>query len=70
MAANVNADGCSGEQVVDLTCPCDSDWKNHGEYINCIGHASEVQIETGLIIRTKKDDIISTRAKGGCGKKK
>jgi len=68
--ANVDVDGCSGEQLVDLDCQCDSDWKNHGQYVSCVAHAAEDQLEVGLITQAEKDAIVSARSKSGCGKKK
>jgi hypothetical protein len=67
---NVDRDGCSGDQIVDLACPCDSDWKNHGKYVSCVAHTAEEQLEAGLITQAEKAAIVSVRAKSGCGKKK
>ena len=69
----MNADGCSGEQLVDLDCQCYTEpaWKNHGQYVSCAAHAAEDQLAAGLITpEAEKDDIVSARAKSGCGKKK
>ncbi len=66
----VDSDGCGGEQRVDDACPCDSDWKNHGEYVSCVAHAAQDQVEAGLITEEEKGAIVSARAKSGCGKKK
>jgi Thrombospondin type 3 repeat len=68
--SSVNANGCSGEQLVDIECPCDNSWKNHGEYVSCIAHSADDQLLNGLIIQAEKDTIVSVRAKSGCGKKK
>lgn len=72
IGADVNDDGCSGEQLVDVDCPCDTEpaWKNHGEYVSCVAHAAEEQLEAGLITQADKDAIVSARAKSGCGKKR
>ena len=70
LGANVDVDGCSGAQLVDLACPCDNAWKNHGEYVSSVAHAAEEQLEAGLISQAEKDAIVSARAKSGCGKKK
>jgi len=72
VGANVDGNGCSGEQLVDLDCPCDIEpvWKNHGQYISYVAHAAEDQLAAGLITQAEKDAIVSTRAKSGCGKKK
>jgi hypothetical protein len=68
----VDGNGCSGEQFVDLDCPCEIEaaWKNHGQYISCVAHAAEDQLAVGLITQAEKDAIVSARAKSGCGKKK
>ena len=72
LGANVDANGCSGEQLVDLNCPCDIEpaWKNHGEYVSCVAHAAKDQLAAGLITEVEKGAIVSTHAKSGCGKKK
>jgi hypothetical protein len=67
--ANVDIDGCSGEQIVDRECPCDDRWKNHGKYVSCVAHSAEEQLEASLITSLEKDAIVSTRAKSDCGKK-
>lgn len=38
-------------------CPCDADWKNHGEYVSCVAHA------------THDSAAISAAAQSDCGKK-
>jgi hypothetical protein len=68
--AKVDQTGCSGEQLVDGECLCDGSWKNHGQFVTCIAHAAEVQIEAGLLTDVEKDAIVSERAKRGCGNKK
>jgi len=68
--AKVDLEGCSGEQRVDLMCPCDADWKNHGKYVDCVTHAAWVQWRAGLITHQDKGAIISARARTDCGKKK
>jgi hypothetical protein len=70
MGTVVDVDGCSGEQLVDLACPCDGGWKNHGNYVSCVAHAAEDQVADGLIAETEKGDILSERATSGCGKNK
>jgi hypothetical protein len=66
----VDEDACSGEQIVDLSCPCNSSWRNHGDYVSCVAHAAEDQVHAGLISQQEKGAIVSARAKSGCGKKK
>jgi hypothetical protein len=69
IGALVDANGCSGEQLIDMDCPCDGGWKNHGEYVNCIAHAAEEQLVAGLITSDEKCAIVSSHAKSGCGHK-
>jgi hypothetical protein len=64
--AIVNADGCSLEQLV----PCDGSWKNHGQYVSAIAHASKEFVEQGLITEQQQEDIISAAARSDCGKTK
>lgn len=70
LGATVDANGCSGEQLVDLACPCEDEWKNRGEFVSCVAHAAENQLAVGLITQEEKGGIVSARAKSGCGKKK
>jgi hypothetical protein len=70
LGVSVDEHGCSGEQNVDLACPCDGNWKNHGKYVSCVAHAAEDQLAAGLITQAEKGVIVSARAKSGCGKKK
>ncbi len=67
--ANVDIDGCSGAQIVDRECPCDDSWKNHGEYVSCVAHVAEEQLESNFITPVEKEAIVSTHAKSVCGKK-
>jgi hypothetical protein len=70
LGAEVDVDGCSGQQLVELACPCDADWKNHGECVSCVAHEAEEQLDAGLITLDEKGQIVSEHAKTGCGKKK
>jgi hypothetical protein len=58
--------GCSVEQV----CACDSDWKNHGEFMSCVAHTSEEMLILGIISEEQKDEIVSTNGQTNCGKKR
>jgi len=55
--------GCSLAQY----CPCDDDWKNHGEYVSCVAHAAQLFLELGLI--EDAGAIVSDAAQSDCGKK-
>lgn len=67
--AAVDEDGCSGEQSVALTCPCDDGWKNHGAYVKCVAHALEDLVADGLLSDDEAEAIQSDAAKSDCGKK-
>ena len=68
--AFVDVNGCSGEQLVDLECPCDGDWTNHGKFVSCVAQTAEDYITAGLITETEKDVLVSEAAKSSCGSKK
>ncbi len=57
----VDADGCS---IADH-CPCDDDWKNHGDYVSCVSETTEAFEDAGLIV----DGDSSDAGKSDCGKK-
>jgi len=60
----VNSSGCS----VDQSCPCDNAWKNHGQYVSCVAHATEEMVADGIITGAEKGAIVSSSAKSSCGK--
>jgi hypothetical protein len=64
--AVVDDDGCS---VMDL-CPCDNDWKNHGQYVQCVTRAGQNLFQAGLITGKEKGQMISEAGRSSCGKKK
>lgn len=68
ISALVDEHGCSGEQLVDLVCPCNGGWKNHGQYVSCVAHETAAQVQAGLLTEAQKDAIVSARAKNSCGK--
>jgi hypothetical protein len=41
-------------------CPCDGAWKNHGEYVSCVTHATQGLPDHG--------DLVSAAAQSSCGK--
>lgn len=65
----VNGQGCSGQQLVDLACPCDNSWRNHGQFISCVTRATTTQVKDGLMTQAEKSAIVSGMAMGNCGKK-
>ena len=60
----------SAEDLVAVVCPCDDDWKNHGDYVKCVTQTAKEYAAEGLIDKNKKDVIVSKAAKRDCGKKK
>ncbi|MCI5223070.1 MAG: hypothetical protein D3924_10440 [Candidatus Electrothrix sp. AR4] len=66
LGALVDEVGCSGEQLVDLTCPCDDEW-GPGQYIRCVTRSSKKQSRTGLITKRERRTIILPRFRNGCG---
>jgi hypothetical protein len=58
------------EETPDIDCACDDDWKNHGQYVKCVAHATGALVEDGLITEDEKDDIVSDAAESDCGSKK
>ncbi|MCU0988119.1 MAG: DUF3344 domain-containing protein [Xanthomonadales bacterium] len=69
---DAGACGIAGEQV-DAACPPTDMWKNHGEYVSCVAHATEEAL-AGLTCLSEEqlDDIsgcvVSERAKSDVGK--
>jgi hypothetical protein len=55
---------------IDQICSCENSWKNHGEYVKCVAHASEAFLISGLITEEEKDYYVSTAAQSDCGDKK
>lgn len=65
----IDANGCSGAQLIDLACPCDDSWRNHGQFVSCIAHETKNQIKADLITQDEKDAFVSAAARSTCGKK-
>jgi hypothetical protein len=61
--AIVDASGCS----VDQLCPCNNDWRNHGQYVNCVANAAEEFVALGLLTESQKDAVVSAAARSDCG---
>ncbi len=59
----VNDNGCSVEQA----CPCDRQWDNHGEYVNCVAKVSKDFVASGLISATDRGYLVSDAAASLCG---
>ncbi|MFC1638865.1 thrombospondin type 3 repeat-containing protein [Patescibacteria group bacterium] len=57
--------GCSLSQY----CPCEGNWRNHGGYVSCNAHMSELFVEQGLMTEAEKDAWMSTCGPNDCGKR-
>jgi len=68
----VNADGCS----ISQRCPCDGPpnldvaWKNHGQYVTCVGKHALRFVVRNLITRAEKPAVVSNASHSTCGKRK
>jgi hypothetical protein len=61
----VDPGGCAMIQY----CSPGGDWKNHGQYLNCIAHAAEAWLQEEVITEEEKDAIVSEAAQSDVGKK-
>lgn len=61
----VSSTGCSIAQIV----PCAGPWKNHGQYVSAVVHATDEFFDAGIITEDQKDAIVSAAAQSSCGKK-
>ena len=57
-------DGCSGMQLVDLTCGEARDYNHPGPYMRCVVRSSKVAQRRGLITRRQRARIIRAAARG------
>ncbi|MFC0116485.1 thrombospondin type 3 repeat-containing protein [Pseudoalteromonas xiamenensis] len=72
--ASVDQYGCSGEQNVGNSCACSGPeegvlWKNHGQYVSCVAHAKNAQINMGLLSEAEGEALVESAAQSSCGKK-
>jgi hypothetical protein len=58
-------DACDPDQV----CACEQGWKNHGEYVSCVGRAARALVAARQISREQKTSIERGAGRSGCGKK-
>lgn len=71
--ASVDQFGCSGEQNIANLCACEGptegqSWKNHGEYVSCVAHAKNDQVNMGLLTEAEGGAIVSAAGQSSCGK--
>ena len=61
----VNASGCSIEDL----CPCEKEWKNHAEYVQCVTHEANQFVQAGIITNAEKGRVLQNAARSDCGGK-
>lgn len=66
--ARVDANGCSGAQVVAQACPLTASWRNHGAYVSCVARASNEALANGLLTDAERSAIQSAAARSSIGK--
>ncbi|WP_286238763.1 thrombospondin type 3 repeat-containing protein [Neptuniibacter halophilus] len=62
LSSTVDSNGCSSDQRLDLNCPAEVEYKNHGQYLKCIAHEINSQVEDGLLNENQKGEIINSHA--------
>jgi hypothetical protein len=62
------SNGCSSPQELEMVCPQNGSYRNHGQYVQCVAHEAEQQVAIGLIAVDEKDTIVATAAKSAVGK--
>ena len=55
-------------------CPCSADgqgqsWKNHGQYVKCVGQLADDLYEADLITKSQRQEMKTGAAKSDVGKK-
>ncbi|MGE5186635.1 MAG: choice-of-anchor K domain-containing protein [Acidobacteriota bacterium] len=66
--SNGNGIGDACEDPVAQACPCENDWKNHGEYVSCVAHITQDLVKQGLMTEATRADKVTTAAQSSCGK--
>jgi hypothetical protein len=63
-------DTCIGDEVAcpPDPCPCDADWKNHGEYVSCVAHYTTDLVQAGQLTHQERASIVSAAGQSSCGK--
>jgi hypothetical protein len=60
------------DPIPDEACPCEKDpeWKNHGAYVSCNAHATNLMVKDGSMTGEEKGQIMSSVGANNCGKKR
>jgi len=53
---------------INTQCPCDGDWKNHGQFEKCVNDAAKLCYEDGKISKDEKKQIHDAASHSNCGK--
>jgi hypothetical protein len=69
LGARVDENGCSGVQNIRRACPMTRTYENHGAYVSCVAHASDLADSAGLITQTERAAIQGAAARSSIGKK-
>jgi hypothetical protein len=64
----VNAEGCTGIDVVEAACPVLGSYKNHGAFVSCVSNAVEGEVAAGLLTEEEGDAVVSAAAQSNVGK--
>ena len=67
--AAVDANGCSCQQRVELACPADGVWENHGQYVSCVARQVDTCTTARLISPAAGAVIISVAARSRVGER-
>ena len=49
-------------------CPSDATWKNHGQYVSCVSHASQTCVDDGLATAQERAAYVQAAAHSSVGK--
>jgi hypothetical protein len=62
-ATDENCDGSLG------ACDPNAEWRNHGQFVRCVAHETDVLIEAGILTQEEGDALINSAAQSDVGKK-
>ena len=61
--------GCTSGQLFFKNCPMTSQYRNHGDYVNCVVDEAERQVDQGILSNNEVGSIVSSAARSDIGKK-